>query len=97
MAVDVLQRQTSPNPTSVKSRTGYVILFANCPVSWASKLQTEIDMSTMEAEYIALSQAIRDLIPMQSLLKEIARLTNGRIGDTIAHSTVLKTTKGVWS
>ena len=53
---------TSSDPSSVKSRTGYVILFANCPLLWASKLQTEVALSTTEAEYIALSQAMRDLI-----------------------------------
>jgi len=29
---------SSSEPTSVKSRTGYVILFANCPVLWVSTL-----------------------------------------------------------
>jgi hypothetical protein len=87
-------RETSHDPTSVKSRTGRVILFAICPALWASKLQTEITLSTMEAEYIALSQAMRDLIPMQSLLKEIAALTNVRIGDTIVRSTVFEDNKG---
>jgi hypothetical protein len=43
---------TSADPSSVKSRTGYVIMFANCPLLWASKLQTEVALSTTEAEYI---------------------------------------------
>jgi hypothetical protein len=86
--------ETSDDPASVKSRTGYVITFANCPVLWASKLQTEIALSTTEAEYIALSQAMRDLIPMRTLLTEIATLTKLPIGDTIAHSTVFEDNKG---
>ena len=36
----------------VRSRTGFVITVANCPVLWSSKLQTETAMSTMEAEVI---------------------------------------------
>jgi hypothetical protein len=56
---------------SVKSRTGYVLLLANCPLMWVSKLQTEIASSTMEAEYIALSQSVKDLIPLRRLLKLI--------------------------
>eukprot|EP00957_Ditylum_brightwellii_P182667 13913667-Ditylum_brightwellii.AAC.1 len=47
-------------PTSVLSRTGYIIKYANCPIVWSSKLQTEITMSTTEAEYVALSQAMRE-------------------------------------
>jgi hypothetical protein len=55
---------SSSESTSVKSHTGFVILFASCPLLWVSKLQTEVALSTAEAEYIALSQAMRDLIPM---------------------------------
>jgi hypothetical protein len=50
--------EDSQNPVSVKSRTGYVLMLANCPLLWVSKMQTEIAASTMEAEYIALSQSI---------------------------------------
>ncbi len=32
----------SDNPENVMSRTGYVILYAGCPIVWCSKLQTEI-------------------------------------------------------
>ena len=39
-------------------------MVGNCPVHWESKLQTEITVSTMEAEYIALSKAMKDLIPL---------------------------------
>lgn len=86
--------EITDEPSSVKSRTGYVILFANCPVLWVSKLQTEIALSTTEAEYIALSQAMRDLIPMRTLLTELATLTNFTFGDTITHSTVFEDNKG---
>jgi hypothetical protein len=59
------------NAENVMSRTGYVIMFAGCPILWSSKLQTEIALSTAEAEYIALSQAMRQVIPMMNLLVEI--------------------------
>ena len=57
--------------SSVYSRTGYVIMYAGCPVHWLSKLQSEVALSTTESEYIALSQAMRDVIPLISLLEEI--------------------------
>lgn len=60
------------DPHCVRSRTGYVITLAHCPVIWASKMQTEIALSTMEAEYIALSTACRDLFPLMDKLVEIA-------------------------
>ena len=57
--------------STAKSRTGYVIFFAGCPILWFSKLQTQIALSTTEAEYIALSQALRDVIPLMQLLHEL--------------------------
>ena len=62
----------SDDPSSVYSRTGYVIMYAGCPIVWVSKLQTEVALSTTEAEYIALSQAMRDLIPLLGLLEELS-------------------------
>ena len=56
---------------TVMSRTGFVIMYANCPVYWKSSLQTEIALSTAEAEYIALSQALREVIPLMTLFEEI--------------------------
>jgi histone deacetylase 1/2 len=58
------------DPVTAKSRTGYVIMFAGCPLTLASKLQTEIALSSTEAEYIALSTATRELIPLIEFLKE---------------------------
>jgi hypothetical protein len=43
------------DPVSVRSCTGFVICIAKCPVLWVSKLQTETALSTMMAEYAALS------------------------------------------
>ena len=56
--------------TTANSRTGYLISFAKCPIIWASKLQTEYALSTTEAEYISLSTALREVIPLMQLLEE---------------------------
>jgi hypothetical protein len=34
---------------------GYIITYAGCPMHWSSKMQTEIALLAIEAEYIALS------------------------------------------
>jgi len=63
---------TAPHdPSTAKSRTGYIIQYAACPLLWASKLQTQIALSTTEAEYIALSSALREVIPIIELLREM--------------------------
>ena len=64
----------SEEPSSVFSRTGYVIYFGGCPIIWYSKLQSEISLSTTEAEYVALSQSMRDTIPLMALIKELTEV-----------------------
>lgn len=64
-------QQHSTMRECVLSRTGYIITYCNCPIHWVSKLQTEIALSTTESEYIALSMATRDLLPLRRLLQEI--------------------------
>ena len=59
------------DPVSVKSRSGFIIMFMGCPLLWISKLQTQIALSTMESEYIALSHSMRELIAIREILKEL--------------------------
>ena len=54
-----------------RSRHGYAIKFANCLIQWKSQLQREIALSSTEAEYTGLSYAIREIIPIVNLLREI--------------------------
>jgi len=61
------------DPSTAKSRSGWIIFYAGCPVSWASKLQSQVALSTTEAEYIAMSQALRDVIPVMNLLQEMRK------------------------
>ena len=62
---------TADDADTVYSRTGFVIRYAGCPLLWTSKLQTEIALSTAEAEYIAMSQALRETIPLMNLMQEM--------------------------
>ena len=65
--------ENSQDPHCARSRTGYVILAFGCPVVWRSNLQTEIALSTMEAEYVALSTACKDLVPVVAIVKELSK------------------------
>ena len=83
------------DPVCVKSRTGYVITLGGCPVTWVSKLQTEIALSTLEAEYIALSTAMRDLLPMRRVLTEIGtQLKLDFMKPAMIHSTIFEDNNG---
>jgi hypothetical protein len=62
---------------TARSRTGYVIMYAACPVLWTSKLQGEIALSTTESEYLAILAATREVLPIIELIKEM--IGQGRI------------------
>ena len=61
------------DPMTAKQRSGWVMMYAGCPITWSSKLQTLTALSTMEAEYVALSSVLRDQIPIMQLMKEIIK------------------------
>ena len=66
----LFKRDPDDSPSSAKSRSGYIIKFCNCPLLWKSQLQPTIALSTAEAEYYSLSQAMRALLPIRSTLYE---------------------------
>jgi hypothetical protein len=59
------------DPSTAKSRTGYVISYQGCTITWASKLQTEVVLSTTKSEYVGLSESLRIAIVLMNLLKEM--------------------------
>ena len=56
---------------SAQSRTGYLVELGGSPLLWASKMQTEVASSTCEAEYIALSTAMRALLPVRHIYEVV--------------------------
>ena len=83
------------DPMTSKSRSVWIIWFAGAPITWASKMQTITAMSTTEAEYIALSTSLREVIPLMGLLME-ARAHGLHIGDLPPkiHCTVFEDNSG---
>ena len=67
-------KMESYDPDTARSRHGYVIMYEGCPVVCKSQLQTEITLSSTEAEYTGLSYALREAIPLINLLKEISNI-----------------------
>lgn len=58
------------DPVCVKSCTGYVMTLGDSPISWTSKLKTEVAMSTLEVKYIAMAQAMREFVPLRRMFDE---------------------------
>ena len=63
--------KTTTNTRDCLSRTGYIIKYAGCPIIWSSKLQSAIALSTTEAEYMALSTAMREVIFLFNMMNEM--------------------------
>ena len=61
------------DPVCVRSRTGYVVTLGGCPIHWTSKLQTEVALSTLEAEYIALAMGMQELIPLRCFYEDLTQ------------------------
>ena len=53
-----------------KYTTDYVFSLAGTVVSWVSKLQTIVDLSTIKAEYMAVTQACKEVNWIQRFLEE---------------------------
>ncbi|KAJ3529254.1 hypothetical protein NM688_g7878 [Phlebia brevispora] len=53
--------------TDRRSVSGFAFLFAGDAITWSSKKQPTVALSTMEAEYLALSHASREAIWLRSL------------------------------
>ena len=49
-------------------------MYKGCPILWKSQLQGKIALSSTESEYIGLSYALREVIPLMQMLQEIKEL-----------------------
>ena len=59
------------DPTSCRSRTGFLVTLGGNPLVWSSKLQSLVATHTMEAEYIALSDMMKHVIFLRGIHYEI--------------------------
>lgn len=67
------------DPDSRRSRTGYAWFLDKSLLSWASKLQHSVSLSTAEAEYQALAAAAQEMIFIRTLLSEIGIIFSSSI------------------
>jgi len=58
-------------PDTRRSQTGYIFFLACGPVSWQSRLQTSVALSSMEAEYMAVSAATQEVQWLHRILQQL--------------------------
>jgi hypothetical protein len=54
-----------------RSTTGYVVMLNNGAIAWKSRRQPTVALSTMESEYMALTDATKELKWIKTLLAEL--------------------------
>ena len=54
-----------------RSVTGLIVLINGSPILWKSKRQSLVTLSSAEAEYVALSDAVRELLTIKNLIEEL--------------------------
>lgn len=54
-----------------RSYTGFTFTFSEGPISWDSRKQRTVALSTTEAEYMSLSEAAKECIYLRSLMMEL--------------------------
>ena len=56
---------------SRKSTSGYLFTFSEGAISWQSRLQKCVSLSTTEAEYVAATEAGKEMLWMKRFLQEL--------------------------
>jgi len=56
------------NADNARSTTGYIFYLANGPISWKSKEQKTVALSSTEAEYMSLTAAAQEALHLRGLL-----------------------------
>ena len=57
-------------------------------------MQTDTNVSTTEAEYINLSQSMRDLIPLRHIMLEVSSLFGMKCDSCNSYTTTFEDNKG---
>ena len=56
-----------------RSTTGYVFTIGGMVVSWVSKIQSVVALSTTKAKYVAATEASKEMIWLQRFLEELGK------------------------
>jgi len=78
-----------------KSTTGFVVSVYGCVISWQSKKQATVALSTAEAEYMAISAVVQEVTWLHALLEELGlrstRVTSSSSSSSMSPASVIFT------
>lgn len=79
--------------TDRKSTSGYFFMLGKAPISWSSKKQTVVALSSCEAEYIAAAQGACQAVWLEALLEEIQMKSEGPISLMVDNKSAISLAK----
>lgn len=81
------------DPDDGKSTTGHVFYLGGSPITWCSQKQDTVALSSCEAEFMAATEAARQAIWLQDLLKEITGSLSEKVTIRIDNKSAIALTK----
>ena len=72
-----------------KSSSGYCFIFNGALISWISRKQSSVSLSSIEAELVAFAEAVRDLVWIERILNEMDETIETPIGKQILRQSKL--------
>jgi hypothetical protein len=60
------------DPVSRRSVSGYIIYLHGVPLCWRSKAQRSVTLSSTEAEWVSLSEAVKDIVFVLNICESIS-------------------------
>ncbi|KAE8723109.1 Retrovirus-related Pol polyprotein from transposon TNT 1-94 [Hibiscus syriacus] len=76
---DYVDADLAGNVDIRRSTTGYVYTLGGTAMSWVSQLQKIVALSTTEAEYVAVTEANKEMVWLQSFLEELGKKQENNI------------------
>ena len=60
------------DPDNGRSLTRYVFTIRGCFISWKATLQSTVALSTIEVEYMTVTEACKEALLLKGLLRELS-------------------------
>ncbi|XP_071626304.1 uncharacterized protein [Temnothorax longispinosus] len=75
----VVDADWGANTVDRRSYSGYAFILAGAAICWEARKQRTVALSSVEAEYMAMSEATKEAIYLQGLLRDTARPCDGTV------------------
>lgn len=90
-------REAVRSADCARSRLGYIITLGGVLLTWRTNLITEICPSTLEAEYVALVNSLRSVIPIRNLIIDLLKfLKLPQASNPVLRCTVFEDNQGAF-